>query len=389
VSVRRSRVQPVLPIVFAAAAALVPLPAAAADVLEVRLAEGAKVLKSHRATHELRIDEVSFGIDGNPPVADGTGGWVSASQDIVVVDECLRAAAGGGRALEFRRTIREAGSKAKVNVVRRGMPPASESTQSISPLVRQNVRFTWVDAERDWSRRFEKVDAEEEWLEPLRGEFELACLLPAGETKAGDTWKVDLAAFRDVLAPGGNLQLTPTAGGLFGRTNELGVAGDFADFYADPVGAIDATYKGTREIEVPEGDATAKRTVAVIELQIQVACTADRTQLYRMAMPDNERRENARVDGASLELTLFGTGELLWDTAAGRFHSFAMRAQESFTVSVRKTRFDGRDQHPIVALSRYSGPMTLDIACKDASGLAAEKELDNPKLKGGGRRSRK
>lgn len=371
-----------------ATATLALAPAAPADVLELRIAPSTKVLKTHRATHELRIDEVALGVDEAPPVADGTGGWISASQDLAFVDESLRTEP-GRPPLEFRRTIRDAKSSAKASVVRPGMPPLTEPSQSASPLLRQNVRFTWVEAERDWARRYEKVDAEEEWLQSLRGEFELLALLPGREVAAGDTWKVDLLAFRDVLAPGGNLLLTPTSGGLFGRTTEVGVAGDFADFYESPVGKVDATYKGTREIEIVQGDATTRRTVGVVALDVQVACTADRTMLYRMAMPEDERRENSRLESVVLESTLFGTGELLWDVAAGRFHSLSLRAQESFTVTIRKTSYDGRDQHAVVSLSRYSGPMTLDVACKDASGLELEGELDNPKVKGGGRKPKK
>jgi hypothetical protein len=373
--------------VLAAAMGLLLASRAGADVLAFDVAPGTRVLKTHRAKHELRIDEIAWGQGEAPPVGEGTGGWISASQDISYVDEYLKTEP--GRALDLLRSIRQASSKAEANVVRRNQPSLREPSQSASPLLRQNVRFTWIEAEKDWSKRYDKVDAEEEWLEPLRVEFDLLALLPPadrGSVEAGDTWSVDPLAFRDVLAPGGNLQLTPTGGGMFGRTTEVGVAGDFADSYESPAGRIEATYKGRRTVSVGEGDAAVERVVGVVALDIQIACTADRTMLYRMAMPETERRENTRLDEVALESTLFGTGELLWDLEAKRFHSLEVRAKESFAVTVRKTGFDGRAEVAIVSLSRYSGTLELDVACRDAAGLELEKELDNPKVKGGGRR---
>jgi hypothetical protein len=210
--------------------------------------------------------------------------------------------------------------------------------------------------------------------------------------KEGDAWEVDLKEFARVLAPGGNLQLTPSGGNLFGRLMEVGVGGDFADYYEPLGGTVRATYKGTRSESVGQGDGSAQVQVGVVALELNLASSADRTQLYRMAMPEDERRENSRLENVTVEYSLAGTGELTWDLAAGHFHALKLEGQEGYVASIHKTRFDGREQHKITSQSRYSGPLVFEITCRDGSNVGTEKERDNPKLApgaGGGRKGKK
>ncbi|MCC7014211.1 MAG: hypothetical protein IT454_16755 [Planctomycetes bacterium] len=352
-----------------------PAPAAG-DQLVFDVAAGSKVHKRIKAVHELRIDDMGV-IDGDLPyVSDKSGGWVSATMNLQYVDEYARVAQ--NRPLEFVRTIREAQSQAKANVTRSTGQVLEEGSRSSSPLRKQNIRFTWIDAENDWARSYERIDAEEPWLAPLRGEFELLALLPKGEVAVGDTWQVPVEALVSVLAPGGNLQLVPSGENLFGRLTELGVGGDFADFFVPAGGSIEATYKGRRE--VGDDSAGPRVSVGVVELQINVVSSTDRAALYRMAMPQEERREVARLDGVPFEYTLIGTAELLWDFAHKRAHSLRVAGQEGFSVTVQKTRFDGREEHRFAQQSRYSGPLTYEVTFSDGAALESESELDNPKL---------
>ena len=368
---------------------LAPLGAfqAPADRLAFRVQPGTRLLKSYKTSHELRIDDMGLIMDDLPFVSERAGGWVSSSERVEFVDEYLQTRE--NLPLEFRRSIRDAGASGKANVTRQNGQKIDEPSRSSSPLRQQNIHFQWIEDERDWSRSYEKVDAEEEWLAPLQGEFELLPLLPPGEVKPGDTWSVDLGRFKNVLAPGGDLQLVPSGGSLFGRLMEIGVGGDYADFYAPAGGSIQATYKGTREVALGEGDAATRLIVGVVELQLNLASSADRTALYRMAMPEEERREAARLENVTLEYTLTGTGELLWNGAGGHFHSLTIEGQEGFIASVHKTRFDGREQHKVISQSHYSGPVKIELSCVDGSSVGPETELDNPKLKGGGKRKKR
>ena len=368
---------------LAALCLLVPRAAAAGDRLTFEVAPGTKLLKKYVAKHELRIDDMGMQLDDLPYVSDKTGGWVSTTQRIEFLDEYVACAP--NNPLEFTRSIRDVLANGKANVARRSGQVLDENSRSSSPLRQQTIRFRWIPEERDWSRCYERIDAEEEWLAPLHGEFELLSLLPPGEVAPGDTWPVDIAAFRHVLAPGGNLQMVPSGGSLFGRLMELGVGGDYADFFQPVGGSIEATYKGRRSLQLAEGDATRELEVAVVSLHVNVASAADRTELYRMAMPEDERRENARLDGVSVEYSLMGDGELLWDLAAGHFHSLELSGQEGFVASIAKTRYDGREEHRVAQISRFSGPLTLSIRCSDGAAADEPGERANPK-QGGGRK---
>lgn len=118
--------------------------------------------------------------------------------------------------------------------------------------------------------------------------------------------------------------------------------------------------------------------MGVVDSQINVVSSTDRAALYRMAMPQEERREVARLDGVPSEYT--GTAELLWDFAHKRAHSLRVAGQEGFSVTVQKTRFDGREEHRFAQQSRYSGPLTYEVTFSDGAALESESELDNPKL---------
>lgn len=347
-----------------------------ADRLVFLAEPGTKVHKRVKFTHELRVDDMGR-IDGDTPfVSDKNGGWISGSMGIQFVDEYVRCAE--NLPLEFVRTIRESQAQGKANITYASGQKFEEPSRSMTPLRKQNIRFTWVESEGDWSRAYEKIDAEEPWLRPLRGEFELLPLLPKSPVKPGETWSIDPATMRHVFAPGGNLQLVPTGGGHFGRMMELGVAGDFADFFEPAGGSVGATYRGRRELDV-DG---VKVTVGVVELDLNLVSFADRVDLYRMAMPSAERRESSRTDSVPIEYTLQGKGELLWNLALNRAHSLHIEGQEGFVATIWKTFYTGRTERKYAQQTFLSGPLVFDVTFADGSKLEAESELDNPKVQG-------
>lgn len=355
-----------------------PCVAHAGDTFTFRAEPGARVLKTYKLQHELRIDDMGVIVGDLPFVSDKSGGWISSSHTVQYLDEYSRAAQ--GRPLDFKRHVREATGQGKANVTRQSGEVLQDNSRSVSPLKRQNVEFRWVEAEGDWSRCYEKIDAEEEWLAKLRGEFELLALLPPGAVEPGDSWKVELESFRSVLVPGGDLLLTPQGDNLFGRLMELGVGGDFADFYAPQGGVIEATYRGRRAVTDGAGEAARNVEAGVIELALNITSRADRTQLYRMAMPQEERREPSRLEEAPIEYTLNGKGELLWDFERGRALSLSIEGQEGFVASVTKTRFDGASETRYAQRSVYSGPLRLTVSFEDGAGVGTEPEKVNPKI---------
>jgi hypothetical protein len=348
---------------------------AAGDKLIFAVAPGSKVLKRVNISHELRIDNMGKVLDDSPFVSDNTGGWITSTITISYLDEFRRTTE--NRPLEFVRTIREARNEVKATVTRSSGETQPESSGSRSPLRKQSVAFQWIEEERDWSRCYEKIEADEPWLAALRGEFELLALLPAGEVEPGATWTIDPVATRTVFAPGGNLQMTPTGGSLFGRLVEVGVGGDFADFYQPAGGSVEAVYRGRRD--VPEGDGGATLSVGVVELTFNIVSHADRADLYFRAMPAEERREFARLEEVPVDYTFTGKGELLWDLARSRAHSLVVEGQEGFVSSVTKTRLDQREEHRVSQQGYFSGPLKFEVRFSDGAALDAEPDVDSPK----------
>lgn len=362
-----------------AALALVALPASAlaGDKFEFRAEAGARVLKTATVVHELRIDDMGQSTGDLPFVSDGRGGWLSVTQRTEFLDEYTEASTGLPRA--FKRAVREANltGKSSLTVAAGEMRP--EGSRMSSALQRQILEFRWVDDEKDWSRCFEKVDAEESLLRELRGEFELLALLPPGEVEPGATWTVDLARFRDVLCPGGNLQLIPEGGSLFGRTLKIGVGGNYADYYEPVGGEIKATYKGRRAVQTGEGEPAPQVQAGVIALELHIVSLTDRKQLYRMAMPPAERRENAKVETVPLEYTLAGTAELLWDLDHGRALSFRLEGQEGYVSTVNKTRYNTAKPEPYAQRTMLSGPVKYGIDFTDGTNVELLPEKVNPR----------
>jgi hypothetical protein len=180
----------------------------------------------------------------------------------------------------------------------------------------------------------------------------------------------------------------PEGGSMFGRMMEIGVGGDFADFYVPQGGEIVATYKGRRPVTVVEGTPPLVVEAGVIELAVNFVSLADRKYLYRMAMPQTERRENAKVEDVPLEYTFLGTGELLWDIEGGRALSLKLEGQEGYVSTVTKTRFDRPKPERYSQQSRFSGPLKLQITFADGSNVPNLPERVNPKADVSGRRKK-
>lgn len=362
-----------------AALALVALPATAlaGDKFEFRAAAGARVLKTATVVHELRIDDMGQSVGDLPFVSDGRGGWLSVTQRTEFLDEYTEASTGLPQV--FKRAVREALLTGKSSLTSVAGESRPEGSRMSSALQRQVLEFRWVEGEKDWSRCFEKVDAEESLLRELRGEFELLALLPPTEVEPGATWTVDLARFREVLCPGGTLQMIPEGGSLFGRTLKIGVGGDFADYYAPAGGEIKATYKGRRAVQIGEGEPAPQVQAGVIALELHIVSLTDRKQLYRMAMPPTERRENAKVESVPLEYTLAGTAELLWDFDRGRALSFRLEGQEGYVSTVNKTRFNTAKPEPYAQRTTLSGPVKYTIEFTDGTNVELLPEKVNPR----------
>ena len=83
---------------------------------------------------------------------------------------------------------------------------------------------------------------DEDLLEGLEQDLDLSGFLPDKEVAEGDSWSLESATVRALLAPCGDVKLRP------GDAGELGGAGQFSqnDLIGEIDGKFDATYAGTQ-----------------------------------------------------------------------------------------------------------------------------------------------
>ncbi len=349
---------------FLAGFVFVPVAASAGkagDTLRLQVPAGTQLVKTLNVKHELQVLSMGMTRDG-AYIPDTTGGWVTTEQTTRVLDRYEEVA--DGRPTRLLRTFQEATNRGRLDASRDTKTKASEQNVSDSPFVQKskegilerNVRFTWVPSEQGWGRHFEVNDCEESYLMDLDADMDYLALVPAGPVEIGATWDLAPERIRSVLAPGGNVLLTPRSGALFGRAMELGLGGDYADFLSSQpsVEIATCTYKGVREAH--------SRRMAVVEVRLKLSELADRTELYYTARSKEEKREAGTLLSATVSYTLDGSGELLWDLEAQHAASFKFSGQETFALEVNKEVSIGGNKPMVVGQrSQFGGHVSLEF----------------------------
>ena len=337
-----------------AAVAFLGLGLRAPDRVSFEPAEGLSLFKLVTVDHELNLDRLAFSTHGNQPIPDAVGGWLTSNVRQSIQDDYLSVA--DGRPQVLRRTYRKLAGKAQLNVTgARGK--VDDKTTSSSPLQGKSVLFTWIEDEGEYARTYDYLDGEEELLRDLAGDVDLLALLPPGEVSEGDTWPLDAAGLRDVLAPGGDVRAVPDEEGYFARSVEVGTGGDLADVLSrDLAGGGTATYLGVRDVE--------GRRLAAIAVELSVVSTRDRTRAYGKHLPADERREARQLKSVIVDYTLEGSGELLWDLEGGHFESFVFEGQETFATKVTKRESDGRQTYDVSEHTQFSGQLNMEYSIR-------------------------
>ena len=122
------------------------------------------------------------------------------------------------------------------------------------------------------------------------------------------------------MAPGGDLKIDMEVDGAqAGMGPDPAMMSDFRQFFED---AVEGSATG-KFVEMRDVDGTS---VAVIELEMEVAASADMSDMAAEAMGGEELPAEMSVDRMDLTMNLEGTGELLWNVAAGHVHSMTLQA---------------------------------------------------------------
>ena len=97
-----------------------------------------------------------------------------------------------------------------------GMPEAKEEKkEKESKLAGKTVLFRWNEEKDRYDKEWVGEGATDELLEGVEEDMDLRRLLPEKSLSEGDTWKIDLKEFGDIIGPG--RQARPLGQGPQGR----------------------------------------------------------------------------------------------------------------------------------------------------------------------------
>jgi hypothetical protein len=175
--------------------------------------------------------------------------------------------------------------------------------------------FTWDDDKGEYAKSFEPKADKENLLKDLEEDMDLRVLLPKEEVKEGAEWEIDVSKFASVLAPGGNLSILPKDAEAAGAGMEMPGMSSVSDWLR---GALEGTatgkFKGIREVDGAK--------MGVIEIVAKISVSKDMTDMVEEAMKKAKQEVQMEIDHMDVDFKYEAKGDLVWDLAAGRAHSF-------------------------------------------------------------------
>ena len=301
-TVSRRRVALTLGLLLPVSAALVPTGASIRFAPEAGLSLTKTFVQSSDASLEsveLHMGDETHEVDDVPEIT------IHSVETIVFDDTYDRV--GDGRPAQLTRTYSELGRTREQTT-----PDGDETSEESSELADHTVVYKWDGDEETFTAAFaEDSQGDENLLAPTWCEADMLGFLPVGEVEEGDTWSVDVDAWRHVLEPGGDLSFLNKEG----ESNSDEIDQDISDSLD---GEIECEFQGFRE----EDDVR----LAVIAVTIDLTGTGDTEEA--LEIDDNEQVSGGvqhRIVTIETELE----GELLWDVAAGHMASFHVVGESS------------------------------------------------------------
>jgi hypothetical protein len=221
-----------------------------------------------------------------------------------------------------------------------------DSWDADSPMKNQSVVFTWVPEEKDYGRHYDQVEGTEEYLSTLAEDLDLACLLPPLDAngpggaekphavREGERWTVDLKPLSALFSPGGSIPLSFVKGGKggFKMAVSAGVGGPLSPVFA-------GTIKGNASAKWAATEKTDAGRIAVIELAIDLETDADRTEIVRRYLRQDEDDDASPVRHAGVKWKLSSaSGTLRWNLDAGRFEKLDLVGREDVASDIQFAR---------------------------------------------------
>lgn len=303
---------------------------AAEDTLAFQPRKDSALRKTFTERTSWRVSELVQIFNGEPVSAPSPEISGSNTREFTVLDRYAELSASRPKLL--RRTYEALSGAMKLEFEVQGMAE-SVAAASSSPLAGLQVEFECGDGDSACRARFAAEGAgDTALLVGLAEDLDLRAFLPAEDVGVEDWWNVDAAHLARVLAPGGRLSLDPDKGSIppSELLDPLEVATTMLCTLAENIGElggdVTAKWSETKQID--------GRSVAVIEIDWSSSSKdahADRARAMLGAAGSTSERTAPAVD---FEVASEGKGQLLWDLAAGRAHSFELELDSTIAAEL-------------------------------------------------------
>jgi len=135
--------------------------------------------------------------------------------------------------------------------------------------------------------------------------------------------------------------------------------GSMSDWFNELLeGEAKGKFSGKREVD--------GKQMAVIDLTVKIKSSKDMTSLVEEAMKNAnlppEMAAGMKIDHMDLDFELEGTGQLMWDTAAGHVHSFEISGPAHVNIDVAMSLDMQGQKLSIEQSMELSGTTNLNVA---------------------------
>lgn len=314
---------------------------------------GTSLTKTLSVQGDLELEEMKL-MMGGQDLSEMAGQMeMSMKHETRLVVEDTYVALEDGRPTKLKRTYEEIGSSSHSSGSSM-MGEQKNDSKFESDLEGKSVLFT-LDGDEYSATFADDEKGDEELLEGLVEDIDLRGFLPSKEVAEDDSWKVEAAAVKALLVPGGDLKLKPAEGADMPGLESMNFSP--SDMLSELEGTFEATFKGTRK----EGDVT----VAVIAVAIDCSSANDLTERMQ-SMTD--AMDDQLPEGASMKVTAFdgeyeyeAEGELLWNLESGHLHALQLSGELRMIMDVSMSMSMQGMDNDMELSQTYAGSQTLTL----------------------------
>ncbi len=309
-----------LPILLAGVAGLLGVAALTpATDLTFHPEESTTLTKNFGITLDFTLDDLVLTMNGeemDPAMMgldlDEASGNISAN--LSFTDEYV--SMDGAKTKELKRTFSSMSAEFE------GGDGTSDS-KTMDDIEGETIVFKLDEESGEYAMTDDEGEEVDEEMQVLSVDTDMTIFLPTGAVEEDATWTVEGKDLLGVFVPGINIEKA------MAKIDEE-AANDGAPFtpsdflgFMEELGSIECTYKGSKEVDGV--------TLQVISLVPTLETTIDLTDTIAQIIEENAQGQEIDAT-ASVTLEGSGSGELLWDAAAGHFRDYTLSLELSTLI---------------------------------------------------------